>query len=92
MQEIDLLTYCLFDEDQSTLFKFLSKPPIKLGAGPLALYKEFEEQQENYKKLDKPEIDALYHAYTTVRDKDDVSFDDLKLLRLVTAEIKFLET
>lgn len=92
MQEIDLLKYCLFDEDQSTLFKFLSKPPIKLGAGPLGLYKEFEEQQVNYKKLDKPEIDALYHSYTTLRDKDEVSFEDLKLLRLVTAEIKFLET
>ena len=91
MQEIDLLKYCLFDEDQTTLFKFLSKPPIQLGSGPLGLYKEFEEQQVNYKRLDKPEIDALYHSYKTIRDKEEISFEDLKLLRLVTAEIKFLE-
>ena len=91
MQEIDLLKYCLFDEDQTTLFKFLSKPPIQLGTGPLGLYKEFEESQVNYKKLDKPEIDALYHAYKTVRDKEEITFEDLKLLRLVTAEIKFLD-
>ena len=90
MQEIDLLKYCLFDEDQSTLFKFLSKPPIQLGTGPLGLYKEFEESQVNYKKLDKPEIDALYHSYKTIRDKEEITFEDLKLLRLVTAEIKFL--
>ena len=91
MQEIDLLKYCLFDEEQSTLFKFLSKPPIQLGTGPLGLYKEFEESQVNYKKLDKPEIDALYHAYKTMRDKEEITFEDLKLLRLVTAEIKFLD-
>lgn len=91
MQEIDLLKYCLFDEEQTTLFKFLSKPPIQLGSGPLGLYKEFEEQQVNYKRLDKPEIDALYHSYKTIRDKEEISFEDLKLLRLVTAEIKFLE-
>ena len=90
MQEIDLLKYCLFDEDQSTLFKFLSKPPIQLGTGPLGLYKEFEESQVNYKKLDKPEIDALYHSYKTIRDKEEITFEDLKLLRLVTAEVKFL--
>ena len=91
MQEIDLLKYCLFDEDQTTLFKFLSKPPIQLGSGPLGLYKEFEEQQVNYKRLDKPEIDALYHSYKTIRDKEEITFEDLKLLRLVTAEVKFLE-
>ena len=90
MQEIDLLKYCLFDEDQSTLFKFLSKPPIQLGTGPLGLYKEFEQSQVNYKKLDKTEIDALYHSYKTIRDKEEITFEDLKLLRLVTAEIKFL--
>ena len=91
MQEIDLLKYCLFDEEQSTLFKFLSKPPIQLGTGPLGLYKEFEEQQVNYKRLDRPEIDALYHSYKKIRDKESITFEDLKLLRLVTAEIKFLE-
>ena len=91
MQEIDLLKYCLFDEDQSTLFKFLSKPPIRMGTGPLGLYKEFEEQQVNYKRLDKPEIDALYHSYKKIRDKESITFEDLKLLRLVTAEIQFLD-
>ena len=41
-------------------------------------------------KLDKPEIDALYHSYKTIRDKEEITFEDLKLLRLVTAEINFL--
>ena len=28
MQEIDLLTYCIFDQDQFKLFEYLSKPPV----------------------------------------------------------------
>ena len=46
MQEIDLLKYCLFDEEQLNLFEFLSKPPYKFTEiDNYNIYKEFEDKQ-----------------------------------------------
>ena len=91
MQEIDIMKYCLFDEDQLTLIKFLSKPPVKLGTSPIGFYKEFEEHQVNYQKINKNEIDNLFRAYNELRNKKEITFEDLKLLRLVKAEVNFLK-
>ena len=91
MQEIDIMKYCLFDEDQLSLIKFLSKPPVKLGTSPIGIYKEFEEHQVNYQKINKNEIDNLFRAYNELRNKKEITFEDLKLLRLVKAEVNFLK-
>lgn len=93
MQEIDIIKYSLYDEDQLTLFKFLSKPPVKMGINSfgVGIYKEFEETQHNYTKIGKKEIDLLFKAYNTIRNKEEISFEDLKLLRLVKAEVDFLK-
>lgn len=91
MQEIDLLKYCLFDEDQLELFDFLSKPPVKLNAGSLGIYQEFEKNQIHKKKLGKQEINCLFSCYNSICSKSELTFEDLKLLRLVKAEIDFLK-
>ena len=91
MQEIDLLKYCLFDENQMNLFKYLSTPPIKISEKNKGIYKEFEEQQVNYMKIDNKEVDGLFSSYLEIAKKNDLTFEDVKLLRLVKAEIEFLD-
>jgi len=90
MQEIDLLTYCLMDYDQYKLFQYLSKPPVKIEDDNSNIYNEFLERQITYKSIGKKEVDSLYKSYNNIRKKEDILFEDLKLLRLVNAEIKFL--
>ena len=91
MQEIDLLKYSLFDDDQFILFKYLSTPPIKLSEKNIGLYKEFQEHQSTIrKKMDKNDVDELFDAYKKISEKEKLNFEDIKLLRLINAEIDFL--
>jgi hypothetical protein len=90
MQEIDLLTYCFLDHDQYKLFEYLSKPPVKFEDDQSNIYNEFLDRQITYKAISKKEIDQLYKSYNNIRGKDDILFEDIKLLRLVNAEVKFL--
>ena len=91
MQEIDLLKYSLFDEDQFVLFKYLSTPPIKLSDKNIGLYKEFQEHQSTVrKKMEKEDVDELFKAYKKISEKEKLNFEDIKLLRLINAEIDFL--
>ena len=100
MQEIDLLKYCLFDNEQITLFDYLASPPLfdYLASPPLktsskkmnAIYKEFESEQVNVGKIQKKEIDKVYDCYNIIRNKNSVTFEDLKLLRLINAEVELL--
>ena len=89
MQEVDVIKYCMFDEDQLTLVKFLSKPPIKIGLSTIGSYKEFEETQIKFGKI---EADQLFKSYSTLRNKNEISSEELKLLHLVKAEINFLKS
>ncbi len=92
MQEIDLIKYCLFDHEQMNLFEFLSKPPIKFGnKNDKCIYKEFEKNQQNIKQLGTKEMDAVFNSYNNIRNKRKVCFEDIKLLRLIKAEIDFLK-
>ena len=91
MQEIDLLTYCIFDQDQFKLFEYLSKPPVKFDGQDFNVYNEFLNRQVSYKSIDKDEIENLYKSYNNIRKKEDLLFEDIKLLRLVNAEIQFYD-
>ena len=91
IQEIDLIKYCLLDNDQLILFNYLSSPPIKFNKKQKGLYKEFENLQTNYKFLDKREIDKLIGIYKKISNKNQLNFEDIKLLRLVNAEIDFFK-
>ena len=90
MQEIDLLTYCFLDHDQYKLFEYLSKPPVKFEDDNSNIYNEFLNRQVTYQSIDKKKIDLLFKSYNNIRKKDDLLFEDIKLLRLVNAEVKFL--
>ena len=91
MQEIDLLKYCLFDKEQITLFDYLASPPLKTSSKKMnAIYKEFESEQVNVGKIQKKEIDKVYDCYNIIRNKNSVTFEDLKLLRLINAEVELL--
>ncbi len=91
MQEIDLLKYCLFDKEQITLFDYLASPPLKTSSKKMnSIYKEFESEQVNVGKIQKKEIDKVYCCYNTIRNKNNVTFEDLKLLRLINAEVELL--
>ena len=91
MQEIDLLKYCIFDQEQIELIDYLAKPPLKTNKKEItAIYKEFENGQVSFGKIGKKEIDKVYNAYNSIRNKDDITFEDLKLLRLINAEAQLL--
>ena len=92
MQEIDLLKYCLLNKEQINLFDFLAIPPISLGNNDNnSIYKEFENRQKKNKKYGIEEINELFKSYNIIRDKKEICFEDIKLLRLIRAEIDFLK-
>ena len=89
MQEIDLLIYCLFDNEQIQLFDFLSIPPLKLEYNVNDIYNEFNERQITIQKYDKKKIEDLFYSYNIIKKREDYNFENLKLMRLVNAEINF---
>ena len=92
IQEIDIIKYCLFDEDQLVLLKFLSKPPYKfMGVKGSLIYNEFEDTQTKVGRLGKKEIQKLISSFNKIANKKDLNFEDIKLLRLVNADIEFLK-
>ena len=91
MQEIDLFKYCLFDKEQIYILDYLAKPPFRISHKEIdCIYNEFEKDQYTFQTIGKKEIDNVYNAYNTIRNKDDVTFEDLKLLRLINAEVEYL--
>ena len=91
IQEIDIIKYCLLDNDQIVLFDYLTTPPIKLSEKNKGVYKEFEKLQKPYIVLNKNEINKLFGIYKKIAQKHHLNFEDIKLLRLVNADIDFLK-
>ena len=89
MQDIDLLIYTLFDNDQFKLFDFLSIPPLKIDNNENDIYNEFQNKQRLFHKYDYKIIDDLILSYNNIRKREETNFEDLKLMRLVNAEVKF---
>ena len=91
MQEIDLFKYCLFDKEQIYLLDYLAKPPFRINHEEIVcIYNEFEKDQYTFQNIGKEQIDKVYDAYNKIRNKEDVTFEDLKLLRLINAEVEYL--
>ena len=92
MQEIDLLKYCLFEKEQMIIFDYLAKPPFKIKnkTDDIYIYDEFEKNQITFDKIDKKEINKVYDCYNKIKRKENVTFEDLKLLRLLNAEYYYL--
>jgi len=94
MQEVDLLKYTTLDYDQSILFNFLSTPPVRINDKNKGIYNEFMINQtrgDSSRKLDKPQIDKMYKTYKRISEKNNLNFEDVKLMRLVHAEIEYLD-
>jgi hypothetical protein len=91
IQEIDIIKYCLLDNDQIVLFDYLTTPPIKLSEKNKGVYKEFEKLQKPYIVLNKNEINKIFGIYKKISQKNHLNFEDIKLLRLVNADIDFLK-
>ena len=91
MQEIDLLKYCLFDKDQIMLFDFTSKTPFKIGNdGQEIIFRDREKIMINKKNFEKDDLDDIFNSYRIIRIKDELSYEDIKLMELVKSEVEFL--
>ena len=92
MHEIDLFKYCLLDKEQFIIFDYLSRPTYKVDGkkNDDLIYHEFEKEQNAFSKIGKKEIDKICDAYNVIRNKEELTFEDLKLLRLLNAEIDYL--
>jgi len=93
MQEVDLLKYITLDYDQNILFNFLSTPPVRIKENNKEIYNEFIINQirgDLGRKLDKHQIEKIFKTYKSITGKKNINFEDIKLLRLVNAEIEFL--
>ena len=55
------------------------------------IYNEFEETQTKVGRLGKKEIQKLISSFNKIANKKDLNFEDIKLLRLVNADIEFLK-
>ena len=44
----------------------------------------------NKKNFQKNDLDDIFNSYRIIRIKDELSFEDLKLLELVRSEVAFL--
>ena len=49
-----------------------------------------KKNQITFDKIDKKEINKVYNCYNKIKSKDNISFEDLKLLRLLNAEYYYL--
>ena len=93
MHEVDLFKYCLLDNKQSVIFDYLSRPPFKVDSkiNKDLIYKEFEKEQDAFGKMKRNDIDKIFASYNFIKNKEDFTFEDLKLLRLFNAEAEYLK-
>ena len=91
IQEIDLIKYCLFDKKQLILLNFLSYPSFKINLNSVnEIYQEFENEQLSYKKIQKKEIDEIFNCYNSIKNKNNMTYEDFKLLKLIDADVEIL--
>ena len=91
MQEIDLIKYCLFDKDEVILLNYLSYPPFSTCSHKINVhYQEFEREQIPYQKIQKTEVDEVYNCYNCIKNKENITEKDIKLLKLIDAEADIL--
>lgn len=84
MHEMDILKYLILNEQEITLFNFLSKPSVSLISQNMLI----ESLSEKFNvKFNKEEIDTLHKNFNKLSVSNDQSKFEKKLLTLVTSEI-----
>lgn len=91
VQDINLLKYIIFDFDQLLLFNYLERKAVKLNdKKENKIYDRYKNKIENKWVYNRNESDEVYTTFKRICKKKQINFEDLKLIRLLNAEVDYL--
>jgi hypothetical protein len=87
MQEIDLLKFLMMNQDQITLFNFISKPSVSLTHGVSdEIYQQYiQRSKEISDKIKKEELESIINSYDKLKEFNDEINN--KILKVFNHEI-----
>ena len=88
--EHDLIVNLLFNNDEIHLFKFLSKPTIKVGENDILIFQNPNHSEYIFHNYTKQKIDQLLQSYNTIYKKDKKPRLSKQLLEYMGEQIEFL--
>ena len=88
--EHDLIVNLLFNDDEIHLFKFLSKPTIKVGENDIKLFQHPIQSEYLIHNYSTQKIDQLLESYKTIYKKDKKPRLSKQLLEYMSEQIEFL--
>jgi hypothetical protein len=88
--EHDLIVNLLFNNDEIHLFKFLSKPTIKVGENDILIFQNPNHSEYIFHNYTKQKIDQLLQSYNTIYKKDKKPRLSKQLLEYMSEQIEFL--
>ena len=88
--EHDLIVNLLFTDDEIHLFKFLSKPTIKVGENDIKLFQHPIQSEYLIHNYSTQKIDQLLESYKTIYKKDKKPRLSKQLLEYMGEQIEFL--
>ena len=91
IQDMNLLKYIIFDFDQLLLFNYLERKAIKLNdKKENKIYNRYKSKIENKWVYNRNESDEVYTTFKRICKKKELNFEDIKLIRLLNAEVDYL--
>ena len=91
VQDINLLKYIIFDFDQLLLFNYLERKAVKINdKKENKIYDRYKNKIENKWVYNRNESDEVYTTFKRICKKKQINFEDLKLIRLLNAEVDYL--
>ena len=88
--EHDLIVNLLFNDDEIHLFKFLSKPSIKVTENDIIMFQNPVQSEYLFHNYPKQKIDQLLQSYKTINKKDKKPRLSKQLLEYMGEQIEFL--
>ena len=88
--EHDLIVNLLFTDDEIHLFKFLSKPSIKVSENDIIMFQNHVQSEYLFNNYSKQKIDQLLQSYKTIYKKDKKPRLSKQLLEYMGEQIEFL--
>ena len=91
VQDINLLKYIIFDFDQLLLFNYLERKAVKLNdKKENKIYDRYKKKIESKWVYNRNESDEVYTTFKRICKKKQINFEDIKLIRLLNAEVDYL--
>jgi len=91
IQDINLLKYIIFDFDQLLLFNYLERKAVKLNdKKENKIYDRYKKRIESKWVYNRNESDEVYTTFKRICKKKQINFEDIKLIRLLNAEVDYL--